>query len=210
MIYQIDNDDYIVNIERKNNKNTYIRVKDDLSILVTTNYLVSDKKVKSLLDKNYDFLVKTIEHQKKMNAKKESFYLLGNVYDIIILNNKDIEIIDDKIYVKSYDYLEKWLKKETRKVFQKRLDELYKKYEEKIPYPGLRIRKMKTRWGVCNKQTKIVTLNSELIKYSIDKLDYVIIHELSHFLYFDHSPSFWKQVSKYCPDYKKIRKALKD
>ena len=210
MIYQIDNDEYIVNIERKNNKNTYIRVKEDLTILVTTNYLISDKKVKKLLDKNYSFLVKTIEHQKKMNSKKESFYLLGNKYDVITLNNKEIEIIDDKIYVKSYDYLEKWLKKETKKVFQKRLDDLYNKYEENIPYPGLRIRKMKTRWGVCNKKTKVVTLNSELIKYSIDKLDYVIIHELSHFLYFDHSPNFWKQVSKYCPNYKKIRKDLKD
>ncbi len=210
MIYKIDNDNYIVNIERKNNKNTYIRVKEDLSILVTTSYLVSDKKIKDLLDKNYSFLVKSINHQKKMNAKKESFYLLGNEYNIIILDKKKVEIIGSTIYTPSYDYLDKWLKKETKKVYQKRLDEIYERYEEKIPYPGLRIRKMKTRWGVCNKKTKIITLNSELIKYSIDKLDYVIIHELSHFLYFDHSSNFWNQVSKYCPNYKKIRKDLKD
>lgn len=210
MIYQIDNENYIVNIERKNNKNTYIRVKEDLSILVTTNYLVSDKKVISLLDKNYSFLVRTIKHQKKLNQKKELFYLLGNVYDIIILDKKNVEIIDNKIYTKSYDYLEKWLKKETKKVYQKRLDLIYNQYQENIPYPNLRIRKMRTRWGVCNKKTKTITLNSELIKYSIDKLDYVIVHELSHFLYFDHSTSFWQQVSKYCPNYKKIRKDLKD
>ena len=74
----------------------------------------------------------------------------------------------------------------------------------------LKIRKMKTRWGVCNKKTKTITLNSELMKYSIDKLDYVIVHELSHFIYFDHSKNFWKQVEKYCPCYKKIRKELKD
>ena len=69
---------------------------------------------------------------------------------------------------------------------------------------------MKTRWGVCNKKTNTVTLNSELIKYDISKIDYVIIHELSHFLHFNHSRSFWNQVEKYCPNYKKIRNELKD
>lgn len=210
MIYQIDGENYIVNIERKNNKNTYIRVKEDLSILVTTNYLVSDKKIKDLLDKNYNFLIKTIERQRKINHKKELFYLLGNTYNIIILDKKNVEIIGNTIYTKSYDYLDKWLKKETKKVFQKRLDSIYNNYHENIPYPRLRIRKMRTRWGVCNRRDNVVTLNSELIKYSIDKLDYVIIHELSHFLYFNHSANFWNQVSKYCPDYKKIRKDLKD
>jgi len=63
---------------------------------------------------------------------------------------------------------------------------------------------------VCNKKNKTVTLNSELIKYSIDKLDYVIIHELSHFIHFNHSKDFWNLVSKYCPRHKEIRKELRD
>ena len=44
----------------------------------------------------------------------------------------------------------------------------------------------------------------KLIRESIDKLDYVIVHELSHFVCFDHSSSFWALVEKYCPNYKKI------
>ena len=69
---------------------------------------------------------------------------------------------------------------------------------------------MKTRWGVCNKRDNSVTINSRLIEYSIDKLDYVIIHELSHFVHFDHSNNFWELVGSYCKDYKKIRKELRD
>ena len=210
MIYEINNEKYQVIIERKNNKNTYIRVKDDLKIYVTTNYLVSDKRIKGLLDKNSKFLEKTIKHQIQMNEKKQNFYLLGNTYNIIIVPKKKVEIIDNTIYVESEDYLEKWLKKEIKKLFSNRLNYLYNLYQEQIPYPKLRIRKMRTRWGVCNKKTNTITLNSELIKYSLEKLDYVIIHELSHFLYFNHSRDFWLQVSKYCPNYKKIRKDLKD
>ena len=69
---------------------------------------------------------------------------------------------------------------------------------------------MKTRWGVCNKVSKTITLNSDLIRYSFDKLDYVIVHELSHFIHFNHSTSFWSLVQKYCPNYKKIRKEMRD
>ena len=210
MKYIVDNKEYEVVIVKKNNKNTYIRIKDDLKIYVTTNYFVTNKMIKKLLDDNYDYLAKNLLKKQIKNEKNKQFYYLGEVYDIIIIDNKKIEVMDNRIYVKSRDALDKWLKKEIKRVFSERLDLIYNEFEERIPYPNLRIRKMTTRWGVCNKQTKTVTLNSELIKYSIDKLDYVIVHELSHFIHFNHSKSFWELVSKYCPRYKEIRKELKD
>ena len=56
---------------------------------------------------------------------------------------------------------------------------------------------MKRKWGYCNKREKLIKLNSELIKYSINEIDYVIVHELSHFIEFNHSKNFWKYVKKY-------------
>lgn len=209
MKYKVENYICEVFIEKKGNKNTYIRVKDDLNIYVTTSYFTTNKQITKLLDDNYSYIYKMLETQSKRNSKKELFYYLGKKYDIIIYGN-GIEIYDDKIYVKSIDYLNKWYKKEMKKIYIERLDYNYNLFTENIPYPNLKIRKMTTRWGVCNKKTTTVTLNSELMKYTIDKLDYVIIHELSHFLYFNHSSNFWKQVEKYCPNYKKIRKELKE
>ena len=84
---------------------------------------------------------------------------------------------------------------------------MYNLFDENIPYPALKIRNMKTRWGVCNKKGYI-TLNSNLIKYNISEIDYVIIHELSHYVHFNHSKEFWKTVSKYYPNYKKSKKVL--
>ena len=97
-----------------------------------------------------------------------------------------------------------------KKEFSMQLDNWYQKFEENIPYPKLRIRKMKTRWGVCNRKNNTVTLNSDLIRYPKSCLDYVIVHELSHFVHFDHSKQFWNQVSKYYPQYKETRKYLKN
>ena len=61
MKYELDGIEYDVFIERKNNKNTYTRVKNDLTIHVTTNYLVSDKTIKKLLKENnieYEEMIK--------------------------------------------------------------------------------------------------------------------------------------------------------
>lgn len=211
MTYQIDSEKYNVSITKKNNKHTYIRVKDDLTIYVTTNYLVSKSSIESLLDENIDYLRKMINKRKKSNIRNNELYILGKKYNLHIDKSiKKIEVSSNDLYVSSEKYLDNWIKKETRKIFLKRLDYIYNLFEEKIPYPALRIRSMTTRWGVCNKRTKVITLNSKLIRESIEKLDYVIVHELSHFVHFDHSSSFWALVEKYCPNYKKIRKELKD
>ena len=211
MKYKINNQEYDVIIQKKSNKNTYIRVKEDMKIYVTTNYFVSKSYIKSLLDNNIEYLEKMLNKRREQQEKEESFCYLGNKYDIILVSSfNDVEIVDDKIYAKDIKTLEKWYKKQMIELFEERFNLNYQRFEENIPYPNLKIRNMKTRWGVCNKKTKTVTLNSNLMKYDVTKLDYVIIHELSHFIHFDHSHNFWNLVSKYCKDYKKIRKELRD
>ena len=210
MKYIIDNVEYEVVIQKKNNKNTYIRVKDDLRIYVTTNYFVTKSMIKKILDNNYDYISKNLKKQRIKQEKNNEFYYLGEKYDIIFFDSKKIEIMNNRIYVKDEATLNRWLKKEIKRIFSEKLAIIYNEFEEDIPYPNLRIRHMTTRWGVCNKKSITVTLNSELIRYSLDKLDYVIIHELSHLIHFNHSKEFWVLVSKYCPRYKEIRKELKD
>ena len=207
MTYVVNNIEYEVVIEKKNNKNTYIRIKEN-KIYITTNYFASKSYIQSLLDNNYDVIKKMIDKNNQRLERSNKFYFLNKEYDIIFVNYCDIEISSNKIFVKSEDYLNKWLKKQTEIIFKERLDYIYNLFEENIPYPKLKIRKMKTRWGVCNKNNSI-TLNSELIKYGYEQIDYVIIHELSHFIHFDHSKDFWNLVSKYCKNYKEIRKSLK-
>ena len=124
--------------------------------------------------------------------------------------NVNTEIYQDKIFTKNEETLNKWLKKEITNLYKERVDYLYDVFQENIPYPKIKFRKMKTRWGVCNKRDLSITLNTELIKYDIECLDYVIIHELTHFIHFNHSQRFWNVVEKYYPNYKKIRKKLKE
>ena len=208
--YKLDGQTYDVLVVKKNNKNTYIKIKDDLTIYVTTNYLTSKREVKTILDNEKDFLRKALSRARKKLEKEELFYYLGEKYDIILVPFENTEASNGKIYVKDEKTLEKWLKKETKRIFLERLEYNYNLFDEDIPFPKLKIRSMKTRWGVCNKRDNSVTLNSKLIKYSLHEIDYVIIHELSHFVHFDHSKEFWETVRMHMPDYKKAVAILKE
>ena len=210
MKFLIDDKEYEVVIQKKNNKNTYIRVKEDLKIYVTTSYFASKLYIYNLLEQNKEYLKKVLTKQEIKN-ENTSFKYLGKKYDVIICNivNK-VELDENKIYTPNEKELDKYIKKNTLELFKERLDYNYNLFLENIPYPKLKIRTMKTRWGVCNKRDNSVTLNSKLIEYNIEALDYVIIHELSHFVHFNHSKEFWMLVSKYNPNYKQIKKYLKE
>lgn len=213
MEYVIDNKVYEVVIIKKRNKNTYIRVKEDMKIYVTTNYLTSKRYVKNLLDDNYNYLVKMINNMCKKNEKKDLFFYLGNSYDIIFVNDLkkvDVDSNNYVIYASDIKQLNKWYNKVVKDTFMERFTYIYNIFDEVNIMPKLKIRKMKSRWGVYNRVKHSVTLNSELIKYNVRCLDYVIVHELSHVIHFNHSKNFWTLVSKYCNNYKAIKKELKE
>ena len=211
MYIEIDNSKYEVVIIKKNNKNTYIRVKDDLKIYVTTNRFVTNRYIENLINENINNIRSMLEKAKNKNEKSKKMLILGKEVNVISFSMQDEpELYNNKFYVKNIDKLDKYIKIYALKIFSERLNIIYNLFEENIPYPKLRIRKMTTRWGVCNKRDRVVTLNLELIRMDFKYIDYVIVHELSHFIHFDHSKEFWNLVSKYCKNYKEIRKEMKE
>ena len=203
--------DYEVVINKKfSQKNTYIRVKKDLKVTVTTNYFVTNHAIDKLIRENYDRICKMIDFQEKKVKNNNGFFYLGKQYIVIYSDIKGIKFDGDKVYIGNDFDIDNWYKKEAKKLFLERLNYNYSKFTKNIPYPKLRIRKMTTRWGVCNIKTHVITLNLELMKRDIGYLDYVIIHEMSHLIHGDHSRSFWKLVESNMPDYKKYREEMKE
>ncbi len=211
MFVKINGKDYEVIISKKiGNRNTYLRVKDDLKIYVTTNTFTSNKEIERIILNNQSSIVKMVNKMEKRCENNEGFLYLGKKYDIIYTSNEGITLGEEKAFVNREVDLDKWYKKQASKLFQEHLDACYNRFSRKIPYPSLTIRKMTTRWGVCNTRDKRVTLNLELMKKPIYCLDYVIMHELSHLIHANHSKDFWALVEENCQEYKKIKKILKE
>lgn len=214
MKVMINDKTYDVEIIKKiGNKNTYLRVKDDLKIYVTTNTFVSNKEIEKILSKNKDSIVKMIEKCENKKKKEEDFYFLGKCFTSVRCSMDGIMLGDNKVFINkdmSKEKIDLWYKKQAQEIFKEHLDKCYNSFTRKIPYPTLNIRKMTTRWGVCNTRLKKVTLNLELIKKPLFCLDYVIMHELSHLIHANHSKEFWDLVLENCKDYKQIKKYMKE
>jgi predicted metal-dependent hydrolase len=71
----------------------------------------------------------------------------------------------------------------------------------------IEIKNHKRRWGSCSHHG-IVRFNWKIIMAPVTILDYVIIHELCHLIYPDHSAQFWQKVQTIIPDYTKRRGQL--
>ena len=68
------------------------------------------------------------------------------------------------------------------------------------------VRKMKN-WGNCRYQDKRITLNLKLAMKDKICLEYVLIHELTHLIEFNHGKNFKKLMDKFCPNWRKIKKS---
>lgn len=206
---KIDGIELPVVIEKKRIKNIYFRINENMEIYVTCPFYVSKIEINHLLKKNEDSLAKMYRKMNKRKVKDEKVLLLGNELEYVEYKKIMFDKEHNRAYGPSIEKINEYLEKHSLKVFEDRL-KIYIDSFEDLPKFRLRTRNMKTRWGVCNRSSMTVTLNTQLIHKKPYLIDYVICHELSHWHHMDHSKAFWKCVEEHYPDYKKARKELKD
>jgi hypothetical protein len=105
------------------------------------------------------------------------------------------------------DLLEGWYRRQARVHFTQRADHF-------VPIVGshpasISIRGQRTRWGSCSAHGA-VSLNWRLLQAPARLLDYVVVHELCHLRHLNHSVRFWGEVERVLPDYRALRRELRD
>ena len=87
---------------------------------------------------------------------------------------------------------------------------IYPLFASVLPQPPtIKVRGMKSRWGVCHVAKRYITLNKRLMDQPLEALEYVVLHEYVHFLYPNHQAGFHAVMAKLMPDYKQRRALLK-
>lgn len=163
------------------------------------------------------------KYSKKIFKLGDNLKVLGKEYKLEI-NNSDkkqirLEFNDDKLVCfipeginesEKKDLIEKAYDKLIIKIANKKIPEEMEKISNKVGLKPkeLKIRNFKRAWGNCSSK-KVISINKDLCKYSIDAIDYVCLHEICHLRYMNHSKDFWNMVRTYMPNYKQIEKELK-
>lgn len=217
-----------VRVFKKDVKNFYLSVlPPDGQVRVSVPRSVSDDTIRVFIVKKYQWIkkhIKLFEEQERQTKREfvsgESHYFKGRRYilkinyatrpKIEIKNKKYIYFYVPKRYtpLQRQNYYEKWLRKELRR----ELEFLVPKWEEIIgvKVSEVRIKKMKTKWGTCNPGAKRIWINLELIKKPIEHLEYVVVHELVHFLEKKHSKRFKEFMNKYLPKWETYKRQLNE
>jgi predicted metal-dependent hydrolase len=104
--------------------------------------------------------------------------------------------------------LDTWYSRHATLLFRKRLHIYCDAIRPlKEPFPSMKVRRMRRRWGSCSDRGTIV-LNKALIEAPLFCIDYVIMHELCHLKVPGHGPKFWALLQRRMPDYAERRRRL--
>lgn len=215
-------------IERKKMKTCRLKVFPDKTIKFSVPKNTSKSWIEQYLNSKHQWLskkIKIFETTKGYAATHEirngiSIRYLGEDLiftvkqskdDMINKEGKSINIYtadindQDRIFVQ----FDEWWREESLKIINVQVEKLYPIIEKyKINKPKVMLRKMKTLWGSCSPHRGVITFNHYLTKATPACIEYVVLHELIHFLYPNHSKLFYNFLSNYMPDWKERKKIL--
>lgn len=223
------NIDIQYDIQRKKVKNLNLRVTSDGTVKVSVPYGVSYAYADKFVLHNADFVFKAREKAKiKSTASLEQIDFLGERLRItpVFGCRYRPEIVDGELILPIFeeenacldrrseliqDALDNWKKEKGKEIFP---DILLKGYNRfcgcglQVPFPSLTVRNMKTRWGSCTAAKGKICLNASLVEKPVICIEYVVCHELTHFLVQNHSSDFYSVLNRVFPDHKEVKRLL--
>jgi predicted metal-dependent hydrolase len=108
--------------------------------------------------------------------------------------------------VKAKNALTAWYRARLRDLAGKLIRKWEPVLDVKVNELGIKV--MKTRWGTCNPRAGRIWINLELIKKTVECLEYVVVHEMIHLLVRNHGPDFKRLMHAHVPEWKRCRHEL--
>jgi predicted metal-dependent hydrolase len=178
--------------KRRNIKHVYLRVLNPTLIQIKTNIYYTLHEAKDLIQKKITWIENSILRLEEKKIDENEFLYLGQRKKLEDFKIKNI----DNFY---------------KKEILKYLPDLVQEYSIKMNLmpTSISYRKNKRTWGSCNYKNGL-NFNILLMKFPIELMEYVVIHELAHIEHKNHSKDFWNLVKEFCPDYKQREKLFKN
>jgi predicted metal-dependent hydrolase len=209
-------------IIRSKRKSIALVVTADAKLVVRAPFRTSSGYIESLVRQKIQWItekqlavIRSNEmHQDRRFVDGEEFLFLGEAYGLELEDGKfQVELKPGKLilHISEQDCaaicLKNWYRKRAKHILSGRVE--YLSNMTGIRYKSVKITDARKRWGSCGPKD---TLNFtwRLVMAPLCVADYVVIHELVHVEFRNHSKHFWTRVEALMPEYKKCRKWLKD
>ena len=229
--YALENGDKKIEFElyRKNVKHINLRVRRDLSVMVSAPKRVPLEEIRAFVMAKSAWILRAQRHFRnnpvdmmppRSYVSGETFTYLGRKLRLQVAETppEGVKYVRGRLHLHVHnpaDYrrkqklIEVWFRERAEKVFQESLLRMYRLVEKyEIKQPQYAIRSMKSKWGSCFRHQGLIVLNLELIKTPKSCIDYVVLHELLHFQVGNHGQHFYALLTALMPDWKERQKIL--
>jgi predicted metal-dependent hydrolase len=204
-------------VVRSNRKTLALTIDSEAQLVVRAPKKLSDDVIRNFIRKKERWITDKQKHVSDYGAKQSVFILedgenvlyFGKSYAVLRKEVSEITIGGCFINIPKSMTIEnfaRWLKNQGEGIIRERVD--YYANLMGIKYASVKMSEAKRRWGSCGAGN---TLNFawRLVMCPQSVIDYVVIHELSHITYKDHSAMFWMRVSTVMPNYKEAQDWLR-
>lgn len=202
-------------VTKKRIKNFILRIDNKGVLKLSAPLYATKKQIDDFISQNRDWInknyEKAIDKTLFYGPSCPSIYILGKELKVIIKEDelRFAEINENEVIIhklssdsieRAFIYLEKELDRFRLKVYSEATDKFLKLTNQRIS--GLRISKMSSARGRCYYQRREIVLAKSLIHKRIEFIEAVIMHEIAHLTYPNHSKDFYNYIDRFMPDYK--------
>ena len=212
---------YTLKQSRRKTLSIYIEADSSISVLAPESKTIGD--IEKVIENKRYWVYKELAEKEMLNADRvkrdfvngQGFLYLGKSYRLSIVDTQDMPLklmngyfclwqnaveTAEKSFIDFYR--QKGLKKFAARV---------RYYQEMLGVrpAGVRVLDLKTRWASCS-EDKTLNFHWKTMMAPMKIIDYVVVHELVHLIYPNHTDAFWNEVDKILPDYAERKEWLKE
>lgn len=204
-----------------------IYIKPNLEVNVRVPKKSTIKSINDVVHKKAPWIIKKWDYFKKLNLQipstnyinNEPHLYLGKSYKLNILKGtkNNITVTPEYLFVESTNpdnelltkhLLKMWYWKQAKEFLTNEFNTQFENFNNYgLVKPTLMIKPLRGKWGQCSTKG-IIKLNEELIKFSLECIHYVMIHEFCHLIEHNHGKNFYKILNIHMPEWKRIKREL--
>lgn len=223
---QIKLGEIVVDVELKDIKNVHlsvyppkgrVRIAAPMRMTLDTIRIYAISKLSWIKKQQQKFQAQVREAPREF-LTKEGHYFLGSRYllkviehdapPVITVKHRTIEmrVRPNTDLQKRQTLMDEWY----RTQLKEQVPQIIAKYEKVmgVKVSEFAIKKMKTKWGTCNREAGRIWLNLELAKKPLQCIEYIVVHEMVHLLERNHNDKFIAYMNNFLPEWKELKNEL--
>lgn len=220
-------------LTRKHVKNINMRIRPETGLAVSAPFSVSIAQIEEALHLNQTRILQALHQYAAQQSRKKQQYpvqyidgetvlYFGKEYMLTVAYSRTegVRLEQNRLLLLTKNpadtahrkrVFDTWWDNTCERAVRNLCRAVYPIFEKhQVAFPTIRFRAMLSQWGNCRPERGVLTFNTRLLAAPVRCIEYVVIHEFTHFLYPNHSAQFYQFIAAELPDWRELQNTLQN